>query len=286
VKRFGPLVDVAWVATHGADPGVRLVDCRWWLEEPRRARREYAGGHLPGAILLSLDDDLSAREGPGRHPLPHPRTFAARMEAAGVCPETTVVAYDDRGGGFAARLWWMLTALGAPRVAVLDGGIQAWLRAGRPLERPTPPTRSCRFGPVPASWPGTVDRREVASLLGRRPLVDVRTPERFRGETEPIDPVAGHIPTAVNLPYTGSLDADLRFLSATALRARFAALGIDDADFVVACGSGVTACHGILAAELAGLGRPLLYPGSWSDWCTSGGPIARGERPGEVPSTA
>ncbi len=271
---FGPLVTVGALDRMLDDPTTRVVDCRWSLDDPGAGRRAYDKGHIPGAIYASLDDDLSAAEGPGRHPLPDPADFATWLGRMGIGPQHSVVAYDDHGGAVAARLWWMLRAIGYPRVAVLEGGYPAWLRSKREVsgdQRGWPP--------VPASGSeggAIVDRDDLMGALGRVQLVDARSPERFRGEHEPIDPVAGHIPTAINLWYRENLDSTEHFLPPEMLRKRFIAAGLDpEREVVVYCGSGVTACHDILAMELAGFDQVTLYPGSWSDWCTSGYPATR-----------
>lgn len=266
------IVAAGWLAGHLDDPELRVCDCRWYLGEPERGRAAYLEGHIPGAIFVDLDRDLSATEGPGRHPLPAPRTFAERVGELGIGPEHTVVAYDDRGGAVAARLWWMLGALGHGRVFVLDGGLDAWTNAGGATATDVAAYRATRYPTDLVAWPGVLDRLHVEREIGRRTLIDARAPERFRGESEPIDAAAGHIPGAVNIPYEGNLGPDGRMRSPTELRARYA--GADRP--IVYCGSGVTACHDILAMELAGLGRATLYPGSWSDWSASGGVIETG----------
>lgn len=262
------------------DPQLRLADVRWWLTDPGKGRRDYAVAHLPGAVFVDADRELVAATGPGRHPLPSPTAFVAGMAALGFGDGTTIVAYDDAGGSIAARLWWMLDDLGHPDVHVLDGGIQAWAAIGGPLTNEVPV-------PAPATltladhWTRTIDRGRLIERLGRLSLLDARAPERYRGETEPVDPVAGHIPTARSLPLAGNLGTDGRFLPATALRERFAGF---EGDVVVACGSGINACHHSLAMRIAGLPDPILYPGSYSDWSRSGLPVATGDEPGEVPA--
>lgn len=256
---------------------LRLVDSRWYLDEPGRARAEYAAAHIGGAQFLSLDDDLSAAEGPGRHPLPATRQFARVLGDRGIGPDDVVVVYDAQGGAYAARLWWMLSALGHRRVAVLDGGIDGWVAAGGGLDAVVHASTSTEYGSVPDTWPGTADRVAVTARTAESVLVDARSPERFRGEREPIDPVAGHIPGAVNVPHAGNLTERGTFRSREELRARYAAAGITDAaDSIVYCGSGVTSCQTILAMEIAGLGRGVLYPGSWSDWSAAGGAVELG----------
>jgi thiosulfate/3-mercaptopyruvate sulfurtransferase len=230
---------------------------------------------------MDLDSDLAAPSGPGRHPLPEPTSFRERLEEAGIGSADEVVAYDDAAGSIAARLWWMLDSLGHPDVAVLDGGLAAWVAAGLPLSTmaSTYPPASLTLSP---SWTRTIDRDALRAGLGEFRLLDVRAPERYRGEREPVDPVAGHIPTAVSAPIAGNVDADGRFLTPTALAARYRALGAggDGDDVVVQCGSGINACQAALAMRLAGLADPLLYPGSYSDWSRAGLPVVTGPEPG------
>ena len=274
-----------------ADPGLRLVDVRWYLGRPGDGRRAYEAGHLPGAIHLDLDADLagSAANGPGRHPLPSPAAFAERLGRAGIGDGSTVVAYDDVGGWVAARLWWMLDRIGHPACAVLDGGLPAWVAGGLPLEtavprrpRATLTVRGAAASDADGGWPGTIDRDGLRGRLGGLVLLDARAGARYRGETEPVDPVAGHIPTAVSAPTDGNLGPDGRFLPPDALRRRFVALGADGSrDVVTSCGSGTSACHHALAMRAAGLPDPILYPGSWSDWSTAGYPVATGPEPGD-----
>jgi thiosulfate/3-mercaptopyruvate sulfurtransferase len=276
-----------------------LVDVRWYLGKPGAGHAAYLEGHLPGAIFLDLDDDLADLQGygaPGRHPLPSPDAFRSRMAAAGIGDGSVVVAYDDVGGWVAARLWWMLDSLGFGRrdiegewVGVLDGGIKAWSEAGHALstEVPAPP-------PSPASltlgveWRGVIEREELKGRLGSVTLLDARAEPRYRGEVEPVDPVAGHIPTAISAPFDTNLDLNGRFLGPGALRARYQELQIvpDDSgqrDVVVSCGSGTSAAHHSLAMRVAGLPDPILYVGSYSDWSRSGEPVATGAEPGDPP---
>jgi thiosulfate/3-mercaptopyruvate sulfurtransferase len=258
------------------DPALRICDVRWWLTDPGKGRRDYEVAHLPGAVFVDADRDLVAAEGPGRHPLPSPAGFAARMERLGIGDDSEVVAYDDAGGTIAARLWWMLDRISRVRIRVLDGGLAAWAAIGGPLtaEVPSYPAGSLTLR---GGWTGTIDRDALASRLGSVALIDARAPERYRGEVEPVDAVPGHIPTAISLPTAGNLGPDSRFLAPEVLRARFEGLG----DVVVAyCGSGVNACHNALAMRVAGLPDPLLYPGSYSDWAGTGMPIATGAEPG------
>jgi thiosulfate/3-mercaptopyruvate sulfurtransferase len=261
----GPLVDAAWLQEHRGD--VRLLDVRWYLDG-RSGRAAYGGGHLPGAVWADVDADLSGppTTGGGRHPLPEPAAFAAALERLGVSDGDAVVAYDDASGSIAARAWWMLRAVGVP-AAVLDGGIQAW--PGRLETAPVTPVPG-RFTSRP--WPAEQVRdTDAVDRLRYDPaalLLDARTAARFRGEPNAIDARAGHVPGARSAPWGGNVDgASGRLLAPERLRERYEALGAADAGLVVvSCGSGVTACHDLLALELAGLGPTALYPGSWSAW--------------------
>jgi thiosulfate/3-mercaptopyruvate sulfurtransferase len=245
------------------EPDLRICDVRWYLGEPKRGRAEYGEGHIPGAVFVDLDTMLAARRGPGRHPLPHPVRFAATLGRLGIAPETRVIAYDTSGGSIAARMWWMLRQLGHVPVAVLDGGLTAWLATGLPLDTHVPAPPPVPYPVLMSAWPDAVDLDELRSTDAT--LVDARAAERYRGDTEPVDPRPGHIPGAINLPHTGNLGADGRHLSPAELAERFD--GIEAP--IVYCGSGVTACADILAMELAGMTGARLYPGSWSDWSSS-----------------
>lgn len=269
-----PLISVPEL--HESLREVRLFDIRWDLTDPSAGRARYREGHIPGAAFVDLERDLTGPEGPGRHPLPSAAEFAGTLGRLGVGPHSNVVVYDDASGSIAARMWWMLEALGHRGTArVLDGGWQAWQRSGfetstedvvpAPVDYPTPP----------GGYRGTVDRAEVASATGHV-LMDARSPERYRGEVEPVDPRAGHIPGAVNTPWQGNLEDDGRFKDPTELRHRYESLGADRRPVIVSCGSGVTSCHVALSLELAGLPRPQLYPGSFSDWSRSELPVAEG----------
>jgi thiosulfate/3-mercaptopyruvate sulfurtransferase len=278
---MGPLVDAAWLEAKRGD--LLLADVRWYLDG-RSGRAAYEAGHIPGAIHVDLDRHLAGPASPaaGRHPLPDPAAFAAAMSELGVGDADAVVAYDDAGGAVAARLVWMLRVIGHP-AALLDGGLAAWpgpLEAGA-LARPP-----ARFTATP--WPperlaGIDEVAGVAAAGERLVLLDARAPERYRGETEPVDPRPGHIPGARNLPFTGNLDpATGRYLAGIDLRARYEAAGAGEGagDVIVYCGSGVTACHDLLALEAAGLGPGRLYPGSWSQWSNDRArPAATGEDP-------
>jgi thiosulfate/3-mercaptopyruvate sulfurtransferase len=271
---FGPLVDAAWLADHHRDPDVRVIDLRWYMDG-RSGRAAYDAGHVPGAVFVDLNAISGHEPGRGRHPLPTPDVFEAGMRAAGVGRDAAVVVYDDAGGSIAARLWWMLRYFGHDRAAVLDGGIQAWPgELSAHAEQPGP-------GDFAAGTPREERRVEYEDVRGLPPstlLIDARAGERYRGEKEPVDPVAGHIPGARSAPSSGNL-ADGRFRSPDELRERFEALGAGgDRDVVVYCGSGVTACHDLLAMELAGITGARLYPGSWSEWSShSDAPVATGE---------
>jgi len=278
-----PLVAADGLAERLGDPDLRVVDCRWYLGRPGDGRRAYLAGHLPGAVYADVDGELAAPPGDGRHPLPDPATFRAAMEGLGIGTDHTVVAYDDVGGWVAARLWWMLDDLGHPDVAVLDGGIDAWTTAGYPLTTDVPNWPRGRLA-LADRWTRTIDRDALRARLGSVTLLDARGAPRYRGETEPIDAVAGHIPTAILASTDGNLGPDGRFLDADALRERYQGLGATGADgreVVTSCGSGVSACHDALAMRIAGLPEPILYPGSYSDWTQHGLPVVTGEEPGD-----
>jgi thiosulfate/3-mercaptopyruvate sulfurtransferase len=265
------LVSTAWLADHLADPGLRIVDVRWYLDPARRGSDAYAAGHIPGAVFLDVEADLSAPGGGrgrpvGRHPWPSSEQIGRVMSRAGIGPGTTVIAYDDQAGAVAARLWFLLRSHGHAEVAVLDGGLAKWLAEGRPVTTAVPEV-------VPATFdarlrPGSVvTKRE---MIGRDPaslVLDARAPERYRGEVEPIDPRAGHIPGAKSAPFTGNLTGGPTsvFLAADDLRRRYQDIGVEGRDVIVYCGSGVTACHDLLALHLAGF-EGHLYAGSWSEW--------------------
>lgn len=267
---FTTAADVRGLLASSDD--VRLVDCRSSLDGSV-GRPTYLDGHLPGAVYADLDVDLAgpASGAGGRHPLPTPSDFAASMGALGVSDDTIVVAYDTAGGAHAGRLVWMLRILGCD-ATVLEGGLAAW---DGPLESGPVDVEPLSFTPRPWAVEALASIDEVDDVLANGGLViDARAAERYRGEVEPIDPRAGHVPGAVNVPYAGNLDADGRLLDADALRHRFVDAGVEDGtDAVVYCGSGVTACHDALVMEQVGLGLPRVFVGSWSAW--SGDP----ERP-------
>jgi len=272
---FGPIVSAAWLADHHRDPDVRVVDLRWYLDG-RSGQAAYDAGHVPGAVFVDLNAISGHEPGRGRHPLPEAGVFEAAMRAAGIGRDTAVVVYDDAGGSVAARLWWMLRYFGHDRAAVLDGGIQAWSgEPGTTAERPA----AGDFAAAPPREELKVEYEDVRRLPAGTLLLDARAGERYRGEIEPVDPIAGHIPGARSAPAGDNLDAEQRFRSPEELRRRFEALGAGaDRDVVVYCGSGVSACHDLLAMEVAGLAGARLYPGSWSEWTAhADAPVATGE---------
>jgi thiosulfate/3-mercaptopyruvate sulfurtransferase len=272
----GPLVTSAWLRERLREPGLQVVDCRYRLGEPCAGEPLWREEHIPGAAFLDLDRDLAAPPGErGRHPLPEAKAFEAAARRAGIGRETLVVAYDEAAEGGAARLWWLLRHFGHEKVTVLDGGLRGWREDGGELRAGAEEIEPGDF----RAKPPADDITSAAELAaGRAPvLLDARAPERYRGEVEPIDPVAGHIPGAVNMPFA-ALAPGGRFLPPGELRTRFEAAGVASGDEAVAyCGSGVTACVLVLAAEVAGIGPARLYPGSWSEWSGRELPVARVE---------
>jgi thiosulfate/3-mercaptopyruvate sulfurtransferase len=263
------------------DPRPVIVDTGFDLADVSAGERSYREGHLPGAHYWHLDRDLSAiKTGTnGRHPLPSREAFAATAGALGITPATPVIVYDRQQGMYAARAWWMLRWLGHRHVAVLDGGLAAWQAGGGALETSVPVPVAAPPYPPGEPLVRRVDAGELAARLGRVLLVDARAPERFRGEVEPLDAQAGHIPGASNRFYKDNLGPDGRFKPAAQLRAEFERLGAHAGreEIVHQCGSGVTSCHNLLAMELAGFGTTTLYPGSWSEWSADPTrPIAQG----------
>jgi thiosulfate/3-mercaptopyruvate sulfurtransferase len=279
------LVQAEALAAQLGDPRLRLFDCRFDLARPAYGRSAYLDEHLPGAVYVDLNSELSRPATPtsGRHPLPSPGDFEQRLRSWGVDAGSLVVAYDDGNGAYAARLWWMLRWLGHEEVAVLDGGMRRWLQLGLPLteEIPVPAPGNFVARPRPAM---SVTAHEVLAAAGdpASRVLDARAPERYRGEVEPIDRVAGHVPGARNHPFGLSLDPQGRFLPAEALRAALVASldGVAPERAIAYCGSGVTACHLLLAFEHAGLRGARLYPGSWSEWSSD---PARPVRTGAAP---
>ncbi len=267
------LVSTDWLAAHLNDPDVRVADVRWYLfEKDKTGREEYFRGHIPGAVFLDVDSDLASHYagGPGRHPLPRPDLFAESMLRTGIGANTHVVAYDDCGGATSARLWWLLRYFGHDQVSLLDGGITQWIAEGRPLQKEIPSVPRAEF--VACPHPEMMVGKERVNVLRNDPhalVLDVRVPERYHGEIEPIDPRAGHVPGAKNVPLAGNLHSanDWRFLAPIDLHARFDRLGASVAEQIVAyCGSGINACQTVFALKLAGFDHALLYEGSWSDW--------------------
>lgn len=260
--------------------GATLLDVRWQLATGAQPEL-YASGHIPAAVFIDLDRDLSAPPGPeGRHPLPSAEAFEAAVRAAGVNNETPVVVYDDANGLPAARAWWLLRYFGHREVALLDGGLAAWLAAGGTLaEGDEAPEHPGNFQARPGAM-AVIDAAQAAELASRGLLLDARAPERYRGESEPLDPVAGHIPGARNWPMARSLDSSGRLKPQSRLGEALA--GLRGRDVGAYCGSGITAAHTVLALELAGI-PAALYPGSWSEWITDPSrPVATGDEGGPV----
>jgi thiosulfate/3-mercaptopyruvate sulfurtransferase len=284
---FKTLIDVDSLQELLGQPRLAVVDCRFDLTNPEAGRQAYLRAHIPGARYADLNRDLSAPVGPhtGRHPLPLPELFAGRLGAMGIGNDTQVVAYDEANGSIAARLWWMLRWLGHEPAAVLDGGFKAWTAYGGALQSgeadPAAAERVARQFTPRIDADSVVSTAELERALQdpKAVLVDARAQERYAGAVEPIDPVAGHIPGAVNHPFTANLGADGRFLPAAELKRRWQERlpGSDLENLVAMCGSGVTACHNLLSLEVAGLTGGKLYAGSWSEWIRDPRrPIARG----------
>jgi thiosulfate/3-mercaptopyruvate sulfurtransferase len=282
VEPSAPIVSVAELK-EDLDSGVAplLLDVRWNLGGPP-GLDEYRRGHLPGARFVDLDRELAGRpgDGRGRHPLPEVGAFEAAMRGAGVNDSSAVVVYDAGGGLSAARAWWLLRFHGHHGVRLLDGGVAAWIAAGQPLTTDTPVEADGDFTARPRSMP-VLDAAAAGRLAREGILLDARAAERYRGEVEPVDPVAGHIPGARSAPTTANLGPDGTFLAREELRARFAELGVGgDAAVGAYCGSGVTAAHEVLALAVAGISA-ALYPGSWSEWVSDPSrPLAAGPDPG------
>lgn len=278
---YTTLISTNALAAHLADPNLVIVDCRYNLTDTDAGANAYRTAHVPGAFFLHLDRDLSGPKSGknGRHPLPDIAVFAATLGRIGIDGNRQVVAYDQNGGMWASRLWWMLQWLGHVRVAVLDGGLNKWIAEGRALSSELPVARTTTF--VPQQPQPTASAQEIQQHLGDATLtvLDARAPERYRGDIEPIDPVAGHIPGAINRPYAANLTPQGAFKSPEALRYEFEAqlASRAPASIVHQCGSGVTACHNLLAMAIAGLPGSRLYPGSWSEWSSDvSRPVARG----------
>jgi thiosulfate/3-mercaptopyruvate sulfurtransferase len=279
---YTTLIETAELAAVTSDPRCAILDCRFDLAQPEWGAREYAAGHIPHALYADLDRDLAGavHAGSGRHPLPNPAEWAQTLSRWGIDGSVQVVAYDQGNGAYAARLWALVRWVGHTNVAVLNGGYAAWVAAGLPISTAVEVRPAAHFTPL-ASALLTLDAEEIERSLAQEEilLVDARAADRFAGENEKIDPVAGHIPGAVNEPFAANLGADGRFLPAPVLRSRWqAVLGTRRSSALVSmCGSGVTACHNLLALEIAGLPGARLYPGSWSEWIRDPHhPIARG----------
>ncbi len=276
------LISTDVLAARLGDPDLVVCDVRHDLARPDAwGQSQFDAGHIPGAVFAHIDRDLSApmTGKNGRHPLPTPEAAAALFGRLGITSGRQVVAYDQGPGMYASRLWWMLRWLGFDSVAVLDGGFAKWIKEGGPTSTEAVMPAAATFA-IRRVTP-TVSASGVMASLARQTLllIDARSPERFRGETEPLDPVAGHIPGSRNRPFTQNLDADGTFKHPAFLRAEFGALleGAGEDQVVHLCGSGVTACHNLLAMEIAGINRTRLYPGSWSEWCADPArPVALG----------
>lgn len=281
---YTTLISTQELATQLGNPNWVVFDCRFALTDPNGGRVAYAEGHIPGARYVHLDDDLADLATPdaGRHPLPDPKTLSEKLCRWGVGINRQVVVYDDSYGSMAARMWWLLRWLGHPDVALLDGGYPKWQREKRPIAKEAPVdihSASCPSLPERSQW---VSAQEVMESLSsdKTRLIDARPDRRFSGEYEPFDPVAGHVPGAINWPFDENLDFDGTFLAPEALRENYQALlkGAAPHQVIHMCGSGVTACHNILAMEAAGLPGSRLYPGSWSEWIADPThPVATGE---------
>jgi thiosulfate/3-mercaptopyruvate sulfurtransferase len=264
-----PLISIGELADRLDE--VVLFDLRWSLTDPGRGNAAYATGHIPGAVFVDLETDLSGPDGDGRHPLPTAEGFTRLLGNLGAGPNDEIVVYDDVGGSVAARMWWMLRSIGHEGSRLLDGGLGAWLDAGLPVTDDESRRPSKNY-PAAAGFTGVV----TADELTDRQLIDARAPERYRGEIEPVDPKSGHIPGAVNMPAAGNLGPDGRFLGLEDLIERYRATPEDS---IVSCGSGVTACQVALALMVAGHPMPDLYVGSFSDWSRRDLPVATGDLP-------
>lgn len=292
-NRFTTLISANELAHNLSNPDWVIVDCRHDLAHPAAGHAAYLAGHIPNAQFAQLDDDLAgdkiASDGTfcGRHPLPERDAFIATLRRWGINNHTQIVAYDSHGGMFAARLWWMLRWIGHETVAVLDGGLPAWIATVNNVAPNLTPNITtvvalAKQGSLQArpSLVDTVNADDILRDLAQpsRTIVDARAPDRYRGENETLDPVGGHIPHAANRFFKDNLQADGHFKSAEQLFEEFSALIKDPSKSIMQCGSGVTACHNLLALEIAGLKGAALYPGSWSEWCSDDKrPIARGD---------
>lgn len=270
--KFTTLVSADQLAQHLHDPQWVVFDCRFALTRPESGREAYAKSHIPGARYAHLNQDLSGPITPasGRHPLPDAALLARKLGLWGVANSKQVVVYDDSFGSMAVRLWWLLRWLGHDAVALLEGGFPSWARQGRALDAEPPAIKPAEFHPAPddSLWVGS--NAMLAALQARAVIIDARPEERFSGLFEPLDKVAGHIPGSINSPFEDNLDERGNFLPAEELRALYEALfrGAHPGGVIHLCGSGVTACHNLLALEIAGMPGGKLYAGSWSEWIT------------------
>lgn len=282
MSHFDTLITVDELNARLDDPGLRIVDCRFSLADPEAGREMYEAGHLPGAVYADLDRDLAApvTETTGRHPLPDAEALIASLRRWGIDTTSQVVVYDDAGGGLAARLWWLLNWLGHEQVALLDGGYAAWERAGLSVSTDARVLDAGNFTGQAGARPTVTSEDVLRHVVNDEQLllIDARDEARFRGEQEPIDPIAGHVPGAVNLPFSTALNPDGTWKSRAQLTEIWGILLADvptSRPLAVMCGSGVTACHLALSAAIAEVRPPALYVGSWSEWITdSGHPIA------------
>jgi len=272
---YSTLVSIETLASHLNDPDWLIFDCRFDLNDLDWGFSQYQAGHIPGAVYVHLNEDLSGKitSKSSRHPLPDPQVFAAKCDAWGIQPEVQVVVYDHAGGSFADRMWWMLRAIGHQQVAVLDGGYPKWRAENRPvlqgIEKPRKPGSG--MAGVRFNSQLLLNADDIENILDNPAyrLIDARAPERFSGSVEPLDPVPGHIPGAINRYYGLDLNPDGTFKSADVLKAEYQSLlnGISPENAIVYCGSGVTSCHLLVAMEVAGIKGARLYAGSWSEWC-------------------
>jgi thiosulfate/3-mercaptopyruvate sulfurtransferase len=273
---FGPIVSPEWLRSHLREPNLVVVDMRWYLDG-RSGKAAYDKGHIPGAVFLDLAE-VSGDSGAGRHPLPSRDRFERALRRAGVNRSDRVVAYDDASGSTAGRLWWLLRSFGHQAAAVLDGGIQAW---GQPLETVASQRPAGDFLAAEPAWADVVSYEQLRQGQAPGVLLDARAGRRYRGEEEPIDRRAGHIPGAKSAPWQGNLGPDGRYLPAADLRRRFQQLGVSSGgEAILYCGSGVSSIQNLIALELAGLHGARVYAGSWSDWSShEDAPVATGPEP-------
>ncbi len=264
-----PLIDTQELAARLDEVG--LFDIRWALTDPEHGRASYESGHIPGAVFVDLDTDLSGTSGPGRHPLPPVNEFAETLGRLGLRPDEEAVVYDDTGGTIAARMWWMLRSIGHDSSRLLNGGYREWVGQGREIETDDREPSPARY-PTPQTYTGVAERTDLPG----RTIVDARASERYRGISEPVDPKAGHIPGAINIPTAVNLTGEGAFHEPGDLAVLYQDLGRDP---VMSCGSGVNACHNALAMVVAGMEMPDIYIGSFSEWSRLDLPVATGPAP-------